>query len=235
MNIPNVNNAISFEDKSIGTIYITGGGLYKEPFTGIDPASRFGWKELVWKTSPSRGGDFAFSNMDNIDVGLVARCEINIKYMDIDKYMKLRKAVARERYFWVDFFDIDEGKWQHREMYCSENTTSKFLMLKKHLIGHMDFALKFVGTNRDVGAPSVTVNYYSSYPSGALIETKTVSWGDQIKTVSDSVLTQPTTGTVLYWNRYNVNGDKIGVYGANQSTTVWESMNLYASWEKPKE
>lgn len=230
MSRPNFDNAISFEDKSIGTIYITGGGLYKEPFTGIDPASRFGWQELVWKTAPSRGGDFAFSNMDDIDVGLVYRCEVNIKYMDIDKYMKLRNAIARQRYFWVDFFDIDSGTWQYKEMYCSENTTSKFLMLKKHLIGHIDFALKFVGTNRDTEADELTIKYYSSYPSGSLLESKTAQWGDQIKTASDSIVSN-SSGKTLFWKRYNEKGEEIGIYAPNQSTTVWESFNLYASFE----
>lgn len=231
MSLPNFDNAVSFEDKSIGTIYITGGGLYKEPFTGIGVDSKFGWQELVWKKTPSRGGDFAFSNMDDIDVGLVARCEVNIKYMDIDKYMKLRKAIARERYFRVEFFDIDDCIWREKEMYCSESTISKFLMLKKHLIGHLDFAVKFVGTNRDPEDPNLTIKYYNSYPSGALLTTERAYWGDQIKTASDTIAIQQVEGKTLFWKRYNSEGKEIGKYGANQSTTLWESMSLYASWE----
>lgn len=243
---PSTSGAISYKDRSIGTIYITGGGFIKRPFTGAGANSRFGWEEMVWFSTPSRSKSFAFTNMDDIDVGLVARCEINIKYMNIQDYIDLRKILGRERHFLVEFFDTDSGDWITRDMYCSENNLSKFFTLKQSMIGVIDYSIKLVGTNLDLGDehrlgsdidndgfPSVRNLKISFNPNGGGGEIfyKNKSWGDYLDTPSDTVFSLPEgKSSFSHWERRK-NGEVVGVYGANQRTTVWEDMDLFAIWK----
>lgn len=237
-NLPDYKNAIKEE---IGTIYITGGGFIDRAFKGWGTDSKYGWQEMVWYSTPTRALNFAFSDMDNIDVGLVARCELNIKYMNIHDYMDLRKILGRERHFTVKFFDTDEGKWVKRDMYCSENAIGKLFNMKKSLIGVLDYTIKLVGTNLDLktiyednidaeGNISFTISYDSSGLSKS-IPAQSVEWGEEIKTASDSDISI-TGGNFVCWERINDSGDVIGEYGANQSVTVWSDIKLRARINK---
>lgn len=238
--LPDSDKFISYADRSIGTIYITGGGFIRRPFTGVGADSKFGWEELTWFKTPSRSRTFAFSNMDDIDVGLIARCEINIKYMNIQDYMDLRKILGRERHFTVEFFDIDKGDWITRDMYCSENTRSKLFTLKQSLIGVMDYSIKLVGTNLDLedvvgvdgsgGLRRMIVTYNSGEGYGS-ITSESVEWGGQVK-IADGAnfLVSPDGKHFKHW--VSKKGDKVtGCYGANQSITVWGDLDLYAEYE----
>ena len=240
MAMPDYSKAISYKEKSIGTIYITGGGFIKRPFSGVGVDSRFGWEEMAWFSTPSRGRTFAFSNMDDIDVGLIARCEINIKYMNIQDYMDLRKILGRERHFTVEFFDTDKGDWITRDMYCSENNISKFFTLKQSLIGAMDYTIKLVGTNLDleerIGVDSsgnikqMIVTYSAGEGSGT-IKSEETEWGGQVKLADGSnLLVAPDGKSFKRW--VTKNGETItGCYGGNQSITVWGDLNLVAEYQ----
>ena len=234
-------------NKSIGTIYLTGAGFYKRPFTGIGIDSQFGWEEMVWYKQPTRTRDFSFKNIDDIDVGLVARCEINIKYLNYQDYIDLRKIIARERRFKVDFFNVDTGEWISRDMYCSENSRSKLFTLKQSLIGVVDCVIKFVGTNLDSnivtdsdgtikaeGNTTITYNLNGgSVVSGTSApSTEKVTQSTQVELASANNLVPPSGYSSFdYWA--NMNGSTIvGKYGATQSITVWEDLNLVAQWKK---
>lgn len=241
--LPDSDKSLSYADRSIGTIYITGGGFIRRPFTGIGSNSRFGWQELVWYKPPTRAMNFAFSNMDDIDVGLVARCEINIKYMNYQDYVDLRKILGRERHFMVEFFDTDDKEWVSRDMYCSENTISKFMTLKQSLIGSLDYVIKLVGTNLDleeiIGVETTeggsqlkkfTVKYNPNGGGGSAYSDK-ISWGGYVDLPSGTVFTVPSgKSSFSHWER-RLSGVAVGAYGANQRTTVWEDMDLYAVWK----
>lgn len=242
MSTPDLENAISYAEKSIGSIYLTGGGFIRREFKGAGTDSRFGWEEMAWMKNPTRALNFAFTNMDDIDVGLVARCEINIKYMNIQDYMDLRKILGRERHFMAEFFDTDSGKWITRDVYCSENTVSKFLTLKQSLIGSIDYAIKLVGTNLDledrIGTEAsgseetirqLRVSFYSGDGTGDTV-TQKVSWGDVLTTLPTTQFTAPSGKAFSHWER-RVEGTPVGVYGANQKTTIWEDMDLFAVWQ----
>lgn len=230
---------------SMGTIYLTGAGYYEYPFTGISPDSKFGWQELVWKKTPNRSSSFAFTNMDDIDVGLVARCEISIKYMNIDDYMVLRQF-ARQRHFDVKFFDVDDGVWITREMYFTENSLNKLLTLKESLIGAIDTTIKLVGTNRDMESVEYTVTYnatdITSNNSGTgtvNIAPQTYLRGDQVDIASN--VTPPTGKHLKYWVTVDADKNITGYYlpssASNQeseslnSITLWQNLDLYPIWE----
>lgn len=236
-NRPDLEKSYDFSQDSIGKIYITGGGFVGREFQGVGSDSMFGWEELVWKKTPNRSaGSFAFTNMDNIEVGLVAQCEVIIPFTDYESYKAMRK-ILKERRVDVRFFNADEGKWITRNMYCTENSKSKFFMLQRHLLGVRDYKLKFVGTNLDLegisdtkGAfkyeiPKRTVKYNDSKAS-----TLSVDKGDQISIKSSTTDTVPSGKHFAGW--VDKEGDTIiGYYSPEQSITVWKNLNLYTWWK----
>ena len=258
MALPNYEQAIKFEDlkhKTIGSVYITGGGLVSEEFKGVGTDSQFGWEELTWFKNPTRNRTFAFQNMDQIDVGLIARCEINIKYMDITKYMKLRQVIGRERYFQMEFFDVDKGDWVTRTMYCTENTKRQLFTLKQSLIGVLDLNLKFVGTNtdqeerivvRDDGTEEevyttkkdpITYNLNGGSYTGSdydYSKTQEHFYASQVELAPSEDLIAPDGYHFAYWATKDTNGNIKSKYGSKQKITLWHGLTLYAVWEQAK-
>lgn len=241
-------NSLDLTEKPIGTIYLTGGGFVDRPFQGWGTDSLYGWQELVWKKSPTRGGTFAFTNIDDIDVGLVARCEISTKYMNIQDFMDLRKIVGRERHFLATFFDSDEGKWVTRDMYCSENSKNQLFVLKKHLIGVRDVTVKLVGTNLDqqttidADGNEVTTNttlsivYNITDKDGNIISTnlQTGEYGSQVTLSDGAGITAPPNSHLALWEaKMTLNGklETVGQYGLGQSITLWKGLTLYSKYE----
>lgn len=232
------NEGISYAEKSIGTIYLTGGGFIDRPFKGIGADSRFGWQQLVWKKEPTRSLASNFTNMDDIDVYLIPRCEITINFANIHDYMDLRSILGRERYFYAEFFDTDSGEWVRREMYCSENDIKKFFTLGQKLIGAMEYTIKLVGTNNDIKEDGTldkqyTISYNANGGSGT-IDSQLVKWGGQATIADSSALTAPTGMSFKCWEQRTVgSGETIvnGYYAPNQKTTIWGDKNLYAVWE----
>lgn len=236
------SKSIDLSDKELNTIYITGGGFIRRAFRGIGADSQFGWQEMVWKTSPTRGGTFAFTNMDDIDVGLVARCELNIMYMNTQDYMDLRKIIARERHFTVDFFDIDAGKRVSRDMYCSSSSRSKLHIRDKKLLGVANIPITFVGTNLDtqttidangneVTTDSTLSIVYNITSGSGSIKTQTTNYGQQVVLDLGDNITPPSGTYLSHWQSKNLNGDVNGEYGLGQSITVWKGLTLYPVYE----
>ena len=225
-------------NESIGTIYLTGAGFTDRPFRGVGIDSQFGWEEMVWYKQPTRQMDFSFRNIDDIKVGLVARCEINIKYLNYQDYMDLRKIIARERRFKVKFFNVDEGKWIARDMYCSENSRSKLFTLKQSLIGVVDCVIKFVGTNLDsdtiVGSDdrlnsigNKYIRYKNNGQDVAELNREGITQSSQVEIASGSNLTIPSgKNSFSHWE--TPSGQK---YFPTQSVTLWESLDLTAVWQ----
>lgn len=240
MTMPDYKKAIKFSQMadaegeivgSLGTIYLTGGGFYRRAFSGIGSNSQFGWQEMVWKKSPTRSGDFSFININSIDVGLVARCEIVIPYNNIQDYMDLRKIIARERYFKARFFDVDEGQWVEREMYCSESSKNQLFILGKSLIGVRDITVKLVGTNRDSDKSPITVSYDLN-GGGGNIASRELKKGDEL-TLPNPIelgITAPSGRSFDHWETRTEDNETMGEYHATQETTVWNNMKFYAVW-----
>ena len=240
MTRPDYNKAIKFSqmaDKngeivgSLGTIYLTGGGFYRRPFTGIGSNSQFGWQEMVWKKPPNRGGTFAFTNINSIDVGLVARCEVVIPYNNIQDYMDLRKIVARERYFKALFFDVDDGVWVEREVYCTESSKNQLFILGQSLIGVRDITIKLAGTNRDADQSEITVTYNLNGGTGT-IPSRTGRKGFELTVANPNELNiiGPNNRPFDHWETRTTDNETMGEYHSGQETTVWNNMTLYAVW-----
>lgn len=238
-------NAIDVSDTPIGTVYLTGGGFIDRPFTGWGVDSLYGWSEFSWKKKPNRGGTFAFTDMDNIDVGLVARCELDTKYMNIHDLMDLRKIIGRERHFLAKFFDVDEGRYVTREMYCSDNSRNQLFSIKQKLIGVRDVTVKLVGTNRDVQytidengnevASTEKLNIVYNINAGTgTVSTQTVEYGSQVTLNDGSGIIAPDGMHLVCWEaKLTVNDTltTVGQYGLGQSTTIWKGMTLYPKYE----
>lgn len=234
MPLPSKNKAVQYTD-SIGSIYITGAGYVMREFKGVSPNSAFGWQELVWKKPPNRGSNFKFTNMDQIDVGLVARCEIEIAFMTPDDYKDMRK-ILKQKHYMIKFYDMDEQQWVTRDMYCTENTKSKFLILSKAIQGTIDCKFSFVGTNLDLDETidsdgnEITVQrmYKINYIiNNEIDESKsfTTGYGSQI-TIQPSI--EAEEGTYFaYWVSKNDDDEITGYYLPNQSITVWDNMSFY--------
>ena len=219
-------------NKSIGTIYLTGAGYVRRPFSGVGIDSQFGWEEMVWYKQPTRTRDFSFRNIDDIVVGLVARCEINVKYMNYDDFLALRKIVARERRFSVEFFNVDEGKWITRDMYCSESSRKTLFTLKQSLVGVVDCVIKFVGTNLDANTivGTKTVTYHLNGGSGTTPAQGKYTPATQVTLATTDGIIAPSGTHFKCWS--TMSGATVtGSYGAGQSITLWQSLDLYAQWE----
>lgn len=254
---PNYNNSIKFSEMtykkdanynsdmgytdgeiigSLGSIYITGGGFIRREFKGIGTTSQFGWEEMVWYKSPTRTQDFSFRNLDNVKVGLVSRCEITIPYYDIQDFIDLRKIIARERHFLVTFFNVDEGRWVTRDMYCTENSRDKLLTLKQSLIGSFNITVKLVGTNLDLARDSngklleKTVSYNINGGSGVNPTTQSFSRGTNVNIATSEGIVAPSGKHFVCWSTMK-DGEITGSYVAGSSTTLWEDLVLYAQWE----
>lgn len=220
---------------SIQNIYITGAGYIDYPLTGGSPDSPFGWEEFVWRKSPSRNSKFIFNTMDNIDVGKVARCELNIKYMLYDDFCVFRHIVNSERHFMVKFFDTDQKRWVCRDMYCAENTKSKLHTLKEEIFGVIDMSIKLVGTNLDVDENMNEIQFTVSYDVGdgtGSVETSySRTKGSQITLAGQGNVIAPTGKALVGWQTKNSEGVVNGSYRLNQSVTLWSDLTLYAWYE----
>lgn len=238
MALPSEYKAVKYMDStygSIGSIYITAAGFINREFKGVSPNSSFGWQELVWKKTPSRGANFKFTNMDRIDVGLIARCEIDVSFMTPDDYRDMRK-ILKQRHYLITFYDMDEQEWVTRDMYCSENTKSKFLILNQSILGTIDFKLKFVGTNLDTETiidsngnetqtlKMVNIEYIEN---GESTKNQAIVYGGQIELEYDTEENAPAFTYFYCWVTKDDNGNVNGYYGLGQSITVWKNLKLY--------
>lgn len=237
MNRPNIEKAYNFSNKSIGNIYITGAGFIRREFKGASPDSPYGWDEFVWASSPTRSDEqFRFSNLDSIKVGLIPRCEINIKYMNYDDYRDFRK-ILKERHFQVEFFNTDECKWVTRDMYASGQEKSKFYSLNMNLIGVIDFKIKLVGTNNDLedylgnDGRYVVKGFNITYDGTDQYDEHTEYAGQITITNDPQNIFINTDKHLAYFVTKDNNGNITGKYLPNQSITMWKNIKLYPIYE----
>ena len=224
-----VDYANSIEVDDLDTIYITGGGYVNYPFKGISRDSAMGWEEPVWGGDLTRSVDFVLSNIDDVDFGLVARCEISYKYMNVQDYIALCK-IAKQRVCTANFFNRETGERVTQEMAFTGNELGKLYAFGKDYLGTTDVSIKLVATNRDrVGIISGThtiryvawIGYGDSY-------SQTASWSESLKLSSGENFTYDPP---FYFIGWNTKTDGSGYdYLPNQNITVFEDLNLYAQW-----
>lgn len=210
---------------TIGTIRING-----VPFKHLSTDSVLGFDTLTWSEEPTRNNLFAFENIDQIDIGLVAQCQINLKHCSIEDFIKLRE-IAKQRYFYVTYYNVDTCQWDYnREMYCSKSEKQKLFYFKPELVGVLDVNITFVATNRDKTDRSpLTISFNNNgYSTISLPTSKSVEYGGVF-------VVEAPTGTVTgktfdYWTdsvnttTHEATGWR---YYEGQSFTVWENKILY--------
>jgi len=244
--IVDYDNAIDLSSAPIGTVYLTGGGFVNRAFSGWGTNSLYGWQEMVWSQTPNRSQSFQLKDMDNIAVGLVARCEISTEYMNAQDYMDLRKIVGRERHFLATFYDADENKWVTRDMYCSENSKNQLFVLGQKLIGMRGISIKLVGTNLDL---TTVIDYdgqeipvanklsfvYNIDRGAGTVATQTASYGTFVKLDGGTGISAPAGEHLAGWctkeNAGTANEKITGYYGLGQTITVWNGLTLYPWYE----
>lgn len=159
---------------TLDSIFING-----KQFRGVGRDSSLGWEEFVLGEEPTRNKTFAFENMDDIDVGLVAQCEVNFKYSNIQDFMAFREAI-KQRYFQVIFFNVDTGKWIQRQMYCSKKERGKLHFFNPKLLGVLDLNVTLVATNRDlIPHPDVTISFNKNGYNITVSSPISVKYGEQ--------------------------------------------------------
>lgn len=241
-------NKVNVSD--LDTIYITGAGFIRRAFKGVSRDSAWGWEAPVWGGDLTRSRDFILTNIEDVDYGLVARCEISYKYMNIQDYMDLMK-ISKERVVMVDFFNRETGQREEREMSFTGNELGKLYTFGTDYLGTADIKIKLVATNREKADTIKTQHSVSFYPNDGTITdngsvvtslARTVKWSNNTILLDEEYNYNEGgvahTGTVTrtgyhlkYWATKDQNGNFDRYYEPAQHITVWTNLPLYAIWE----
>lgn len=218
---------------NLDTIYITGAGYINRAFKGVGRDSAWGWEEPVFGGNLTRSTNLVLQNIDTVNFGLVARVELNFKYMNISDYIALCQ-MAKQRTVMVNFFNRETGERQTQEMAFTENSIGQLYAFRKdkitNYLGILDVSIKLVATNRDkenLINTGITISYDSNGGTGS-ISSQSATWSDEVK-LSDG---EGFTKSGEHIKEWNTSPDSTGsAYGLSQRITVWKSMKLYAIWE----
>ena len=222
-------NKINAQD--LDTIYITGGGFIRRAFKGVSRDSAWGWEESVWGGDLIRSIDLILTNIEDVAYGLVARCEISYKYMNVQDYIDLMR-ISKERVVTVDYFNRETGQRVTQEMAFTGNELGKLYAFGTDYLGNQDVKIKLVATNREKAnliKSKITISYNANGGSGT-IDNQTAKW-------SDNAILSDNNGDVMtkansHIKQWNTKADGTGsAYGLGQHITCWKDMTLYAIWE----
>lgn len=217
------------EVENLDTIYITGAGYINRAFKGVGRDSAWGWEEPVFGGNLTRSTNLVLQNIDTVNFGLVARVELNFKYMNISDYIALCQ-MAKQRTVTVNFFNRETGERQTQEMAFTENSIGQLYAFRTEYLGILDVSIKLVATNRDkenLINTSITISYDSNGGTGS-ISSQSATWSDEIK-LSDG---EGFTNSGNHIKEWNTSADGTGsAYGLSQRITIWKSIKLYAIWE----
>lgn len=221
-------NKINAQD--LDTIYITGGGFIRRAFKGVSRDSAWGWEEPVWGGDLTRSKDFILTNIETVDFGLVARCEISYKYMNVQDYIDLMR-ISKERVVVVDYFNRETGKRVTQQMAFTGNELGKLYAFGTDYLGNQDVKIKLVATNKekaDLIKSKITITYNANSGVGS-ISSQTANWSDEIVLFDNSSGEFAKTGShITQWNtKQDGTGD---AYGLGEHITCWNDLNLYAIW-----
>lgn len=245
-----VDYANKIKAQDLDTIYITGGGFIRRAFKGVSRDSAWGWAEPVWGGDLTRSTDFILTNILDVNFGLVPRCEISYKYMNVQDYIDLMK-ISKERVVKVDFFNRESGKRETREMAFTGNELGKLYAFGTDYLGVQDVKIKLVATNREnANLINTEFNVTFNANGGTISDNQTpvlsigkkIKWSDNTELLGSSFEFKngdtTHTGTIYkagynlaYWATKDPQGNYDRYYEPNQNITIWENMDLYAIWE----
>lgn len=247
-----VDYANKIDAQDLDTIYITGGGFVRRAFKGVSRDSAWGWEEPVWGGDLTRSLDFVLTNIEDVAYGLVARCEISYKYMNVQDYIDLCR-IAKERVVTVDYFNREKGERVIQEMAFTGNELGKLYAFGTDYIGTQDVKIKLVATNREkVGLIKSTKEIIYN-PNGGIItdNNNTVNsipstkakWSNNTVLYGESFSYVDKDGTyhsgtikkegykLAYWATKDTKGNFDRFFLPEQHTTIWENLILHAIWE----
>lgn len=217
--------------QDLDTIYITGAGFYRRAFKGISRESALGWEETAWGGDLTRSKDFILTNIEDVDFGLVARCEISYKYMKVQDYIDLMK-ISKEKVVTVEYFNREKGTRVTQEMAFTGNELGKLHTFGTNYLGNVDVSIKLVATNREKAGlinNTFAINFYANGGSGSA-STQNIKWGENTTLDNGSNFTK-SGYHIAYWATKDTNGNYDRFYTLGQHITVWENLNLFAFWE----
>lgn len=222
--IPSRNTSIDANE--IKNVYFTGAGYTRKEFNCISRESQLGYYETVWAASLNRDNTFALNNIDDVDIGKVARLNLIFPIMTMSDFIILQELLT-QRHIIVEYFNVDVGHRVTEEMAITGNERKKLYVHGDRLVGMQNVTLSLVGTNRNQEHSSITITYNANGGSGE-ISPLTTAYANQITIDSGSSLTKGTQHIV----NWNTKADGTGKsYLPNLSLTVYESLTLYAIWE----
>lgn len=221
-----INYTSGIEVENLDTIYITGGGFVNRAFKGIGVSSAWGWNETVWGATLNRSNTFSLENIDDVDIGQVAQCQIIFPFMNIRDFIDIQQ-ILKERYVYVNFYNVDTGKRETKEMAITGNERKKIYNFGNKVIGMTNFSIKFVATNRENEYNDIIIIYNSNGGNGNIPMQQT-SYSEQLKLSYGNELTK----SGKHIKEWNTKSDGTGnAYGLGQRITVWQNLELYAIWE----
>lgn len=217
----------------LDTIYITAGGFVNRAFKGLARDSVWGINETVWGGNLTRTrGTFALENIENVDFGIVPRCEITFKYMNVQDYLDLCK-IAQQRTMTVNFFNRDLGQRQTLEMaMTNQDRGNLYNYGSQEYIGNFDIKIKLVATNRELtksgkGVKTFTVKY-NTLSASWKIDSQSAKWSNVI-----TIATPPSNVTQnLRFKEWNTSSLGTGAkYLPGEQVTLWQDLTLYAVYD----
>ncbi len=214
------------KDGDLDSVYFTGAGYTRKQFHGISRESQLGYYETVWAASLTRDNTFALNNIDDVDIGKVARLNLVFPIMLMSDFLILQELLT-QRHIIVDYFNVDLGHRVTEEMAITGNERKKLYAYGQTLVGMRDVTISLVGTNREQEKSKITITYNANGGSGE-VSPLTTSYANQIEIDSGSSLTNGTK----HITTWNTKADGTGKsYLPNLSLTVYENLDLYAIWE----
>ena len=219
--------------EDIDTIYITGGGFINKAFKGIGKDSAWAFDEVVWNANLSRSSSFQMTNIDNVGIGKVTNLELRFPLLNMQDFIDLQ-TLLHERHLIVNFFNVDKGKRETKEMAITSNERKTIYNFGKDVIGMRDVKIKMVATNRKIEedidnliGQELTITYINVSNNNTHIDK--VRYGQQytFKTSQEIGFTNEGKRFVC-WKNYN---DSNLRYLEKQSMTMWQSITIYGEWE----
>lgn len=221
----------NLKNVDLDTVYITGGGFIRYPFKGVARDSALGWNEAVWGANLSRSKNLVLTNIDKVSFGLVARVELNFKFMNLKDYEVLMK-LAQERVVVVDYVNRETGERVSQEMSFTKNSLKSIYGFGNKFIGVQDVSISLVATNRDKAGlikSQFTITYNNNGGNGS-IDSKSAYWSDMVKLSANEGDAMTKSGHHI--KEWNTKADGSGAsYGLGQHITLWKDLELFAIWE----
>lgn len=220
----------NLKNVDLDTVYITGGGFVRYPFKGVARDSALGWQEAVWGNL-SRSKNLVLTNINTTSFGLVARVELNFKFMNLKDYEVLM-LLTQQRVVTVDYVNRENGERVTQEMSFTKNSLKSIYGFGKKFIGVQDVSISLVATNRDkvdLIKSELNIIYNNNGGSGSIAGTSAY-WGNMITLSDNDGDTMTKSGSHI--KEWNTKADGTGAsYGLGQNATIWKDLELFAIWE----